>query len=285
MFTRIQKRKRKSTSLQSCSTKKRAELINDGKEGLNNKALNLVGVCDGEVRPDEFKQGDEESDLVGIPMPIPGHSDHQGSVTFVLEEASLTLAYIGKRYQILSSDEHADYLRKKKLNPYDYRPDIVHEALLQIMDSRLRMAGRLSAVYIKTNGGALIKVEPFAQIPRTLASFRNMMAELLQKLCIKAKGKGIKLLRLVDNPVTKHLPFNSYKIGLSFSSEKAVQLRDYIKGIRSNSDVVFVVGAMAHGKIKCDYIEDLVSVSPHHLSSGICLRRISTALERMWSIL
>ncbi|VFQ72815.1 unnamed protein product [Cuscuta campestris] len=63
-------------------------------------------------------------------MPIPGHSDHQGSVTFVLEEASLTLAYIGKRYQILSSDEHADYLRKKKLNPYDYRPDIVHEVSL-----------------------------------------------------------------------------------------------------------------------------------------------------------
>ena len=32
-----------------------------------------------------------------------------------------------QRYQILSSDEHAGYLRKKNLNPYDYRPDIVHE--------------------------------------------------------------------------------------------------------------------------------------------------------------
>lgn len=40
-----------------------------------------------------------------------------------------------------------------------------------------------------------------------------MAAELLQKFSIKAKSKGGKLLSVVANPVTKHLPVNSLKIG------------------------------------------------------------------------
>lgn len=41
----------------------------------------------------------------------------------------------------------------------------------------------------------------------------SFTAQLLQKLNIKARGKGEKLLRLVENPVTKHLPLNSHIIG------------------------------------------------------------------------
>lgn len=46
-------------------------------------------------------------------------------------------------------------------------------------------------------------------------SFTIVEAQLLQKLSIKAKGKGGKLLRLVENPVTQYLPVNSLKIGES----------------------------------------------------------------------
>lgn len=35
-----------------------------------------------------------------------------------------------QKYQILSSDEHAGYMRKRNLNPYSYRPDIVYEVRL-----------------------------------------------------------------------------------------------------------------------------------------------------------
>ena len=45
------------------------------------------------------------------------------------------------------------------------------------MDSRLRMAGKLKAVYIRTDEGVLIKVEPNARIPRTLEEFCDMMGE------------------------------------------------------------------------------------------------------------
>ncbi|XP_027361951.1 ribosomal RNA small subunit methyltransferase nep-1-like isoform X1 [Abrus precatorius] len=231
---------------------------------------------------------DEEDDnsvvqLPGIPLAPHGQSSKNG-VYFILEKASLVAAYVGKKYQILNPDEHASFLRRKNLNPYDYRPDIVHEALLQIMSSRLRMAGRLRAVFIRTDEGILIRVEPQTQIPKTLGSFCNMMAELLQKFSIKSKNGQGKLLRLIENPVTNHFPVNSRKIGLSFSSPKAVHLRDYASAINCNENVVFVVGAMAHGKIDVDYIDDLISVSAYPLSAGTCLRRICIALERNWKI-
>ncbi|XP_006595348.1 ribosomal RNA small subunit methyltransferase NEP1 [Glycine max] len=86
------------------------------------------------------------------------------------------------------------------------------------------------------------------------------MAELLQKFSIKSKGGHGKLLRLIQNPVTDHSPINSCKVGLSFSSQKTVQLRDYVSDANCNENLVFVVGAMAHGKIDADYIDDLISV-------------------------
>ncbi|KAI4297524.1 hypothetical protein L6164_037411 [Bauhinia variegata] len=230
---------------------------------------------------------DEENDnsvveLPGIPLG-PHRQSSKNGVYFILEKASLVLAHVGKKYQILNPDEHGNFMRKKNMNPYDFRPDIVHEALLQIMSSRLCMASRLRAVFIKTDEGILIRVEPQTHMPKTLGSFCNM-AELLQKFSIKSKGSQGKLLMLIQNPVTHHLPVNSLKIGLSFSSPKAVQLRDYVSATNGDENLVFVVGAMAHGKIDADYIDDLISVSAYPLSAGTCIRRICIALERNWKI-
>ncbi|KAF7149617.1 hypothetical protein RHSIM_Rhsim02G0223300 [Rhododendron simsii] len=258
------------------------------------------------------KDNEEDDDcslvplFAGIPLAPSIRNPKPPRVTFVVEKASLVPAYVGRSYHILNPEEHADFLRKKNMNPYDYRPDIVHEALLQITGSQLCKAGGVEAVYIKTVQGVLIKVEPPTHIPKTLGLFCAMMSQLLQKLNIKARGKGEKLLRLVENPVTKHLPLNSHIIGLSSSSKKAVRVRDYIGTISNDQSLVFVVGAMAHGKIDSDYINDFVSgvrkwllsrvidvlvpctvfaVSSFPLSAAACLRRICIAVERQRNIL
>ncbi|XP_054804077.1 uncharacterized protein LOC129307213 [Prosopis cineraria] len=220
----------------------------------------------------------------GIPLAPCSQSSETG-VYFILERASLCVANVGKKYRILNPDDHATFLRKQNKNPYDFRPDIVHEALLQIMSSRLHMAGRLRAVFIRTDQGVLIKVSPHANIPKTLAGFCNMMVELLQKFRIKAKSNHATLLRVIKNPVTKHLPASSHKIGLSFNSSKTARLRDYISNAAHHENLVFVVGAMAHGKIEADYVDDLISVSGYPLSAGTCLRRICIALEKNWKIM
>ena len=67
---------------------------------------------------------------------------------FVLEKATLETAKVGKGYQILNCDDHANFLRRHGKDPANYRPDIVHQELLAILDSPLNKAGRVKAVFV-----------------------------------------------------------------------------------------------------------------------------------------
>ncbi|KAL5546574.1 hypothetical protein UlMin_006261 [Ulmus minor] len=231
------------------------------------------------------KEGDS-FELEGIPLaPSERKADKQPGVIFILERAALEVAKVGKSYQLLNSDDHSHFLKTKNKNPADYRPDIVHQALLMILDSPLNKAGRLQNVYVRTDKGVLIEVKPFVRIPRTFKRFAGIMLELLQKLSISAKGERKKLLRVIKNPVTQYLPVNSRKIGLSYSSEKLVKMREYVADFDNDTDLVFVVGAMAHGKIDPDYIDDYVAVSGYPLSAAYCITMICQALEGKWNIL
>ncbi|KAL5073435.1 hypothetical protein RYX36_012419 [Vicia faba] len=229
---------------------------------------------------------EENSELAGIPVaPSTVKNSEEPGVIFVLEKASLEVAKVGKTYQLLNSDDHANFLRKNNKNPGDYRPDICHQALLSILDSPLNKAGRLKAVYIRTEKGVLIEVKNYVRIPRTFKRFAGVMLELLQKLSISAVGKREKLLRTIKNPITQHLPPNSRKAGLSFSSDKLVNMNDYLSTIPSDQDIVFVVGAMAHGKVETDYTDDYIAVSGYPLSAAYCITRICNAIEGKWNIL
>ncbi|XP_039687455.1 ribosomal RNA small subunit methyltransferase NEP1 [Medicago truncatula] len=109
------------------------------------------------------------------------------------------------------------------------------------------------------------------------------MVELLQKSSIKSKDNEGKLLKLIQNPVTQHLPANSLKIGLSFNSPKTVKIRDFVAA-NCDKNLVFVVGAMPHGNIDADYIDDFIPVSGYPPSADTCLYRICDALESNWKI-
>ncbi|CAI9096955.1 OLC1v1033228C1 [Oldenlandia corymbosa var. corymbosa] len=277
----------KAVDLSAVSSQKLTLPIGEELDSMGNNVIE-----DGEREKGDAELSDTEAKdavdplalLPGLPS-VPSKSSRKAGVIFVLEKASLVPAYVGRTYEILNPDKHAEFLRKKKLNPYDYRPDIIHEILVDIMGSRLNMAGGVQAVYVKTDLGQLIKIDPHVKIPPTLGKFCAMMCQLLQKFSIKASGKGKKLLKLIENPLVQHLPMNSKRIGLSKSSPKAVKLQDYVCSIDSDVTPVFVIGAMAHGKIECDYIEDLISVSALPLSAGVCIRRICYELERRWGIL
>ncbi|KAF2302097.1 hypothetical protein GH714_032713 [Hevea brasiliensis] len=196
-------------------------------------------------------------EMAGIPIVPSDLKTKKPGLIFVLERASLEVAKVGKSYQILNSDDHANFLRKNNKNPADYRPDIVYQALLSILDSPVNKAGRLRAVYVKTDKGVLFEVKPHVRIPRNINDLLELC--LLQKLSITAVGKREKLLRVIKNPVTQYLPVNSRKIGFSYSSEKLVKMNKYVAAVSDDVDIVFVVGATAHGKIDCDYIDDFIA--------------------------
>ncbi|BBM98177.1 rRNA small subunit pseudouridine methyltransferase Nep1 [Marchantia polymorpha subsp. ruderalis] len=213
------------------------------------------------------------------------NEDDEGGVIFILEKASLEAGKVGKNYQLLNCDDHGNFLRKHKRDPAQYRPDIVHQALLAILDSPLNKAGRLKALYVKTDKNVLIQVNPHIRIPRTFKRFCGLMVQLLQKLSIRATNGSDKLLRVVKQPVTRHLPVGARRVGMSFSAPKVVQLKDYVAAAGLKSTTIFVVGAMAHGKIEADYLDDFVAVSEFPLSAACCIGRICNALELQWGIL
>ncbi|CAA7397593.1 unnamed protein product [Spirodela intermedia] len=223
--------------------------------------------------------------LPGLPLAKIPDEDAKPGVIFILEKASLNVGKVGKKENILNADDHANYLRKQGRDPAEFRPDILHQAMLAILDSPLNKAGRLQALYVKTDDGELIDVKPHVRLPRTFKRFCGLMYQLKCKKNIHATGKREKLFRMIKNPVTQHLPVNSRKIGFSYSSDKLVHLRDYVAAVGDDSTLVFVVGAMAHGKIDADYTDDFVSVSNYPLSAACCIGRICNVLEHKWNIL
>ena len=218
---------------------------------------------------------------------VPRGISGQGKVVFCLEKASLETAKVGKGYQLLNCDDHATFLKRHKRDPSDYRPDIVHQTLLQILDSPLNKAGRVSAVYVHTQKNVLISVNPSVRIPRTFKRFCGLMVQLLQKLSIRASNGPDKLLKVIKHPITKHLPVNVPRVGFSFSSETIVRFQDYVTSQKKRLDsvgIVYVLGAMAHGKIDMSYTDTHVSVSEYPLSAAYCASRITNAMENIWNI-
>ncbi|XP_042487525.1 ribosomal RNA small subunit methyltransferase NEP1-like isoform X2 [Macadamia integrifolia] len=241
-------------------------------------------AVEGEDEEDERRAGEAADELPGIPI-VASNANSGAGVIFVLERASLEVAKVGKTYQLLNSDDHVNFLLKHGKKPADYRPDIAFQAILSILDSRLNKAGRLRALYVKTEKGVLFEIKPYARMPRTFKRFSGLILQLLQKLSVNASGKREKLLRVIKNPVTRYLPLNSRKIGLSHSAERMVRIHDYVNAANNDVNLVFVVGAMAHGKINTDYTDDFISVSGYPLSAAYCLGMICNALEQKWNIL
>ncbi|KAL6838783.1 hypothetical protein ACP4OV_031497 [Aristida adscensionis] len=236
----------------------------------------------GEEKGEQEDDGAAAEGLPVVPRPVDGK--RRPGAIFVLERACLEVGKVGKTMQILNSDDHANYLRKQNRNPADYRPDIIHQALLAIFDSPLTKAGRLQAVYVRTEKGVLFEIKPHVRMPRTFKRFCGLMSQLLQKLSITAVGKREKLLNVIKNPVTQYLPVGARKIGLSFSAEKSVNLFDYVAKSDDDETLVFVVGAMAHGKIDKEYTDDYIQICNYPLSAACCLNRICSALEQKWNI-
>lgn len=236
------------------------------------------------IAEDEKIVEDLVQDMPGIPITV-SNSTIRSRAVFILEKASLEVAKVGKSYQILNSEDHANFLRKHNKNPSDYRPDIVHQALLMILDSPLNKAGKIQAVYVKTEKSVLFEVKPHVRIPRTYKRFAGIMLQLLQKLSISAAGKRDKLFRVIKNPVTQYLPVDSRKIGFSYSSEKLVDIQKYVTAVKDDVNFVFVVGAMAHGKVDDEYVEDYISISGYPMSAAWCIARICEGLQQKWSVL
>ncbi|XP_064612867.1 ribosomal RNA small subunit methyltransferase NEP1-like [Liolophura sinensis] len=198
----------------------------------------------------------------------------------VLEHASLETVKVGKQYELLNCDKHRNIAKKFKRDITQCRPDITHQCLLMLMDSPLNRAGLLQ-VYIHTEKNVLIEINPQTRIPRTFDRFCGLMVQLLHKLSVHASDGPQKLLKVIKNPITDHLPVGCTKICTSFSADSIVNPRELVP---SDEPIVFVVGGMAHGSVKVDYTEKTVSISNYPLSAALTCTKLCGAFEEVWGI-
>jgi rRNA small subunit pseudouridine methyltransferase Nep1 len=257
-------------------------------------------ICDGS----EKRLGDA---VVGTASSGAKHGVH---VTVVLENANLELvkrAGSGGGQALLSSDDHGALLRKMKRDPNEARPDITHQCLLTLLDSPLNKAGRLT-IYIRTKRNVLISVHPQTRIPRTIRRFSGLMVELLQRLKVRGTSGTKPLLQVIRNPITSHLPVGQRRVLCTYNSDNVVDIRDDAKrtiedaiaqrSIRKSAadcdvsdgetadcapeddiHVLYVVGAMAHGKVDADWTDEAICISEYPLSAATVCSRIMYAYE------
>eukprot|EP00004_Rigifila_ramosa_P002499 TRINITY_DN12622_c0_g1_i1.p1 TRINITY_DN12622_c0_g1~~TRINITY_DN12622_c0_g1_i1.p1 ORF type:complete len:228 (-),score=72.50 TRINITY_DN12622_c0_g1_i1:10-693(-) len=207
----------------------------------------------------------------------------------VLVDAHLETGKVGKDdFQLLNCDDHKGLLSKSGRDPALYRPDITHQCLLTLLDSPLNKAGRLQ-VFIHTHQNMLIEVNPHIRIPRTFKRFCGLIVQLLRKMSIRGVDSTEKLMKIVRNPVTQHLPADAVKIACSHSADRLVDLREYIpqqlEAVKPPRSLVFVIGAFAHGMVNPDWTTETISFSNHQLSASVACARLCTTVEQYWGIL
>lgn len=208
--------------------------------------------------------------------------DQAKRLIVILEGASLETIKVGKQYELLNCDKHKGQMKKYKKNVSQCRPDITHQCLLMLMDSPLNRAGLLQ-VYIHTANNQLIEISPQTRIPRTFERFCGLMVQLLFKLSISASdAPNKKLLKLIKNPVTDHLPTGCKKLCMTFNADRCVKPSELVPA--GDTPIVIVVGAIATGSIDPDYTEEHLSISNYPLSAALTCTKLCTAFEEAWGV-
>jgi rRNA small subunit pseudouridine methyltransferase Nep1 len=158
--------------------------------------------------------------------------------------------------------------------------------LLALLDSPLAKSGRLQ-IYIHTQRDILIEVNPLIRIPRTYKRFAGLMVQLLQKLSVKAATTNHgKLLKVIKNPITKHLPAGARRILMSPSAKKFVNINEFAQAETPiDGPTVFVIGGMAKGVCKVDYADEEICISNFSLSAASVCSKLCYAYEEYWSII
>lgn len=156
---------------------------------------------------------------------------------------------------------------------------------MTLLDSPINKAGKLQ-IFINTAKGVLIEVNPAVRIPRTFKRFAGLMVQLLHRLSIRSTNSQEKLLRVIKNPITDHLPPNCRKVTLSFDAP-VVRVRDYITDLQPKESICVFIGAMAKGKddFADTFKDDSISISNYSLSASVACSKFCHAAEDVWDII
>ena len=190
----------------------------------------------------------------------------------------------GDKFALLNCDDHQGLLRKMGRDIAEARPDITHQCLLTLLDLPINKAGKLQ-VYIQTARGVLIEVNPLVRIPRTFKRFSGLMVQLLHKLLIRSVNSEEKLLKVIKNPISDHLPTKCRKVTLSFDAP-VKRVQDYVLTLADDESICVFVGAMARGKdnFADEFVDEKIGLSDYPLLASVACLKFCHGCEDVWGI-
>ncbi|OTF80080.1 ribosomal RNA small subunit methyltransferase NEP1-like protein [Euroglyphus maynei] len=231
--------------------------------------------------PESLKNMTESNDRIFNPKRFKNVTNQSKRLIIILERANLEVVKNKQKFELLNTDDHQNLMKKFKKDPMFCRPDILHQCLLMLFDSPLNRAGLLQ-VYVHTEQNVLIEINPQTRVPRTFKRFAFLMVQLLHKLSVRATNSSDKLMRVIKNPITSHLPVGCHRIGTSYKCSNLIHPKELVP--KDDQPLAIVIGSMAHGNVQVDYTEYDVSISQYPLSAALTCTKICSAFEEAWNI-
>jgi rRNA small subunit pseudouridine methyltransferase Nep1 len=213
----------------------------------------------------------------------------------ILEHCPLETVRTEKRGFELLSERHKNVHKQRGSDPADYRPDVVHQCLLHLLDSPLNRAGMLE-IFIHTKKGVLLSVDPRLRLPRSIRLFDKMMTQALFKLKVRSTSGYLSLMKVIKNPVTDHLPPNTRFIRVEKDGD-LVSPTEFARTLyppeTSRAAVeqlppvcAFVIGGMSRGDVSVDYAKKelvpSIRIADRGLSGAATCSAIVRGFEDLW---
>jgi len=154
------------------------------------------------------------------------------------------------------------------------RPDIIHFCLLEAMGSPLNKSGELR-VWINTQQGYTITVDPSTRPPRDYNRFKSLMEQLFVDK--KSPATGVPLLTLKKISLKELINYlnTSIVIALSSHGEKS-SFEEVSKIIVKESNPAILIGAYPSGPLSDEALnlsDKVLSVYPEPLEAWTVLSR------------
>ncbi|KAI5171945.1 rRNA small subunit pseudouridine methyltransferase Nep1 [Nematocida sp. LUAm3] len=201
-------------------------------------------------------------------------------LTIVLQNARLEVEKT-KRGKMLLSSEMPEAKRRKDFHLF--RPDILHQTLLVLLDSPLNKSGNLR-ILIETTEKRVITVNPQTRVPRVYSRFSGLVLQLLERNRIYSMPDREVLLQVEKDSLFSFIPHDALHFGLSQDGKRFDQ---YVKEGHLPKEKleksVFYINVISKGE---DEFKDIptFSLSEYALAAGTCCSKICCILEHQLDI-
>lgn len=102
-------------------------------------------------------------------------------------------------------------------------------------------------------------------------------------MSVRAGETTIKLMKVIKNPITDHLPVGCKKYVMSYTGKLVENSRELVPK-NDDEPIALVIGAFAHGNVDVDYTEGAFSISSYPLSAALACSKLCNAFEEAWKI-